>query len=117
MTLASTIISDATTVFCNTDDFAEPVVYWKRGAVAGRNISAVVIRQQLATVGEDGGETLLPVWEVHVANDATDGIASTELSLGGDQIALPPRDGQAAARKTILQLISQDKGMLVFECR
>lgn len=117
MTLAAAIVSDIATVFCNTSDFAEAVVYWARGAVAGRNISAVVIRQQLQTVGEDGGETLLPVWEIHVANDDTLGISSTELNLGGDQIAIPPRDGQSAVRKTILQLVTQDPGMLVFECR
>jgi hypothetical protein len=117
MTLAAAILTDATTVFCNTTEFAEPVVYWKRGAAAGRNINAVVIRQQLSTVGEDGGETILPSSEVHVANHSTTGIASTELNLGGDQIAIPPRDGQPAMRKTILQLITQDRGMLVFECR
>jgi len=117
MTLATTIISDAATVFCNTSDFAEPVVYWKRGAIAGRNINAVVIRQQLATVSEDGSETLLPSWEVHIANDGTDGILSTELNLGGDQIALPPRDGQTAVKKTILELLTQDAGMLVVLCR
>lgn len=117
MTLATTIISDAATVFCNTSDFAEPVVYWKRGAAAGRNINAVVIRQQLATVAEDGSETLLPSWEVHVANDSTDGISTTELGLGGDQIQLPPRDGQSAVKKTILELLTQDTGMVVLLCR
>ena len=117
MTLAAAILTDATTVFCNTDDFAEPVVYWKRGAMAGRSINAVVIRQQLATVSEDASETLLPLWEIHVANNATNGISSTELDLGGDQIAIPPRDGQTAVKKTILSLVTQDKGMLVLECR
>jgi hypothetical protein len=117
MTLAAAILTDATTVFCKTNDFAEAVVYWKRGAAAGRAINAVVIRTAFQNVGEDGGETMLPVWEIHVANSLTAGIASTELNLGGDQIAIPPRDGQAAVRKTITQLITQDKGMLVLECR
>lgn len=117
MTLRETIESDALTVFCNTSDFAETVSYWARGAGVGRDISAVVIREQITAVSEDGGETVLPSWEIHVHNNETTGIASTELNLGGDQIAVPPRDGQDAVRKTITQLLSQDHGMLVFECR
>lgn len=119
MTLHDMIITDAATVFTSTDDFAEEVTYYARqqfgGAVpAARVINAVVIREQIANLDDD---TVSPMWQVHVANDSTLGISSAELDLGGDQIELPPRDGKDAVRRTITQLITQDHGMLVLECR
>jgi len=117
MTLHDVIESDATTVFCNTDDFAEIVTYWPRGSATGRTINAVVMREQIAAFDADGGQVNLPSFEVHVANDSTNGISSTELNTGGDEIAFPPRDGKTAVRKSVLQLITQDHGMLVLECR
>ena len=121
MTLHDVILSDASAVFTSTDDFAETVTYHKRqyfgeAAATPRTIKAVVIREQIAVIGEEG-DTVAPVWQVHVANDNTLGISSAELDMGGDQIALPPRDGKDAVRKTITQLLIQDHGMLVLECR
>ena len=121
MTLRASISDDATTVFLAEDDFAESVTYLPYrdpGAAARSNrvLSAVVIRNQIENISEDDGATVSPQWEVHVHNDSTTGIAGTELNLGRDQITFPPRDGQAAATRTITQLITQDHGMLVLEC-
>ena len=121
MTLRSQIEADVSAVFLNTGEFAETVTYYPHAYYgqtprASRSISAVVFREQIAVVGEDG-DTVLPVFEVHVENDSTVGISSDELDLGGDQIGLPPRNGKAAERKTITRLITQDHGMLVLECR
>lgn len=121
MTLRSQIEADVSAVFLNTNDFAEtvtyhPHAYYGATARAARSISAVVIREQIRVVSENG-DTVLPVYEVHVENDSVTGISSDELDLGGDQIALPPRDGKTAERKTITQLLTQDHGMLVLECR
>ena len=122
MTLRSQITADALVVFCNVNDFAETVTYYPhrfyRDTIrANRSISAVVVREAITTLGEDGGEVVLPVWEVYVANDSTNGISSDELDLGGDQIAFPPLEGQTAERKTITRLMQHDNGMLVLECR
>lgn len=117
MTLRDSIESDALTVFLQTDDFAETVQYWPRGALTARTIKAVVIRESIQTLSENNSETVLPMFEVHVANDATNGISSTELDCGGDQIAIPPRDGYAASRRAVYRLVTQDHGMLVLECR
>lgn len=117
MSLHDIIETDAATVFCNTSDFAEAVAYWSRNAGTGRTINAIVAREQITAFDADGGQTNLPVWQVHVANSSTLGISSAELNLGGDQIAFPPRDGKTAERKTITQLLIQDHGMLVLECR
>jgi hypothetical protein len=116
MSLHDLIESDAVTVFCNTDDFAESVTYYPRSG-SSRSINAIVSREQIATFSEDGGQLNLPSFQVHVANDSTNGISSSELDLGGDEIAIPPRDGKSAARKAIMQLLIQDHGMMVLECR
>lgn len=121
MSLHDMIQADARTVFTSTDDFAEVVIYHPRqrfgeSAPIPRSINAVVIRQQIQTMTEDG-DTVSPMWEVHVDNSGTYGISSSELDLGGDQIELPPRDYKTAERRTITQLTIQDHGMLVLECR
>lgn len=117
MSLHNLIESDAATVFCNTADFAEAVTYWARGSNTGRSINAVVSREQIVGFDADNNQVNIAAWQVHVANDASTGISSTELNMGGDQIAFPPRDGQTAVRKSITQLLIQDHGMLVLECR
>ncbi len=116
MTLHDLIETDAVTVFCNTNDFAETVTYYPRTG-SSRSIKAVVSREQIATFSPDGGQINLPSFQVHVANSSTTGISSIELDMGGDAIELPPRDGKAAVRKQIMQLLIQDHGMLVLECQ
>jgi hypothetical protein len=115
MTLHDTIQADADSVFCNADDFAEPVTYYPRAGEA-RPISAVVLREQLAVLPEDG-DSVLPVFEIHVANNSTTGIASHELNLGGDALEFAVRVGQQASKRSILKLLGHDEGMLVLECR
>lgn len=122
MTLASSIQSDATTVFLQTDDFAETVTYHAHqgmGASApfGRSISANVVREAAAELGDGGEPVILPTWTITVANNSTDGISSDELDVGGDQIAIAPRVGETAVRKSIIRLISHDAGMVVVEVR
>ena len=116
MTLRDLITTDAATVFCNVSDFAEAIVYQPRVG-SQRSINAVVAREQITALTEDGGQVVLPVWQIHVANDVLLGVSSTELNLGGDKFSFPPRDGQTAVSKTITQLLIQDHGMLVLECR
>lgn len=115
MTLHDAIRSDAVNVFCNADDFAESVVYYKRNGLS-RTISAVVVREAFAINPEDG-DTITPVFEVHVANDSTDGISSDEINIGGDMLAFAVRVGKAVERRSIVRLMQHDEGMLVLECR
>lgn len=115
MTLHDMIRSDSVDVFCNPDDFAESVVYYKRNGLS-RIINAVVVREAFAINPEDG-DTITPVFEVHVANDASTGIASDELNIGGDMLAFAVRVGKAVERRSIVRLMSHDEGMLVLECR
>ena len=113
--------ADATLVFCQLDDFAETVTYrphrfFGEEARPDRTISAVVIRESETVLSEDG-DTIVPVWEVHVANSVTLGIASEEIDTGRDQILLPPRDNETAEVRTIVRILSQDLGMLTLQCQ
>ncbi len=109
------IQADASTVFCNVNDFAEPVTYYPRSG-SNREINAVVNRDALALVPEDG-DVVTCVFEVSVVNNGTTGIASDEIDLGGDAIAFAPRVGESGSRRSITRILSHDEGMLVLECR
>jgi hypothetical protein len=115
MSLHDTIKADAQLVFCNENDFAEPVTYHKRSGLS-RSIMAVVIREQLATLPE-ANDIVLPVFEVHVANNADTGVTSEELDCGGDMIEFAIRVGEPVTRRSIVRLLSHDEGMVVLECR
>lgn len=115
MTLHDMIQADAATVFCNINDFAEVVTYYARHGSA-RDITVQVFRDALGVLAEDG-DTVLPTFEIHVKNDATLGISSEELNLGGDSIEFAIRVGQAKSRRSITRLVSHDEGMLILECR
>ena len=121
MTLHDLITTDALGVLIDTDDFAESVTYvpynYTGNSVrAERVINAVVVRQQLQVFSEDGN-TIIPTFEVHVANSSTHGISSDELDLGGDKIKLAPRDGKAVEARSVTHLLTQDHGMLVLQCQ
>lgn len=115
MSLHDVIRQDGYLVFGNFMDFAEPVTYLKRTGKA-RAIHAVVDREQLATLPEDG-DVVLPSWTVYVANSEVHGIASDELDLGGDMLLFSPRVGQEPERRSILRLVQHDEGMLTLICR
>jgi len=115
MSLHDLIQEDAKKVFANPDDFAEPIVYYKRNG-RSRKIDAVVLREDSLQLPE-ASDLVTPRFTIHVANDETEGIASDELDLGGDQIGLSPRVGDPIDRRSIVRLVEHDEGMLVLECR
>lgn len=115
MSLHDMIQADAVSVFCNPNDHAEPVTYYKRDGRA-RPIDAVVERQALQLLIEDG-DNVIPIFEIYVANDRELGISSEELNLGGDTIAFAIRVGQPISQRTITKLLGHDEGMLILECR
>ena len=116
MTLHDTIKSDAISVFCNADDFAEPVTYYKRDGQA-RQINVVLDRLALAVLTDAGGDAVIPNFEIKVANDCDFGITSEELNLGGDMIEFQMRVGGVKLRRSITKLLEHDEGMLILECR
>lgn len=118
MTLAARIITDAGSVFLNSDHFAESVTYYPHRfgtAASPRVIKAVVIRNQVAVFNPD--EQIVPEFEVRVANNATTGISSDELNTGGDMIKLAMRIGETPTKRSVQLLSEHDEGMLVLICR
>lgn len=115
MTLRATIITDATAVFTATDDFAELVVYRPYQGTT-RQIKAVVIRQLAETISDEENR-VVPVFEVHVVNSECSGIGSGEINLGGDRIDIAARVGNIPLPRSIVQIIDQDEGMIVLQCR
>ena len=116
MTLHDMIQSDASLVFCNADDFAEPVTYFKRDGQA-RQIYVVIDRLALAVITESGGDAVIPNFEIQVVNDNVLGISSEELNLGGDSIEFEMRVGGGKLKRSITKLLGHDEGMLILECR
>jgi hypothetical protein len=115
MTLHDTIQADAATVFCNADDFAESVTYYKRDGSA-RVIQAVVLREGYEALAE-ANDAIVPVLELHVANSDTLGISSGELNTGTDAIGVSMRVGQPEQVRAIIRMVSHDEGMLILQCR
>jgi hypothetical protein len=114
MTLRDMIETDAA-LFVSTSDFGESVVYRKRNNTT-RTINAVVIRQ-VAELISDEENRALTVFEVHVINDSTTGITTTEIDLGGDSIEIADRVGKLARPRSIIQIQDQDEGMIVLQCQ
>jgi len=98
-----------------TDTFGETVTYYPASG-GSREITAVVKRQPPEILeGSIRGHS--PVLIVFVENDATTGIASTEIDIGGDEIQVPLRVGDTSSRRRITQIRNQDAGMLELELR
>jgi hypothetical protein len=116
MSLHDVIIADGVKVFCNTNDFAEGDAIYYSYLGGERRVKVVVERQQIQVLPEDG-DNVTPVFMVHVANNATTGITSEELNIGGDRIAFADRIGGPVRERTIMRLLNHDEGMLELECR
>lgn len=91
MTLAAQIVTDASAVFLNTEDFAETITYYPKQGLA-RSISATRVslshyRRQRERMTEEATHHLLERNELalFVSNDATTGIPTPQL---GDAIRL-----------------------------
>lgn len=115
MSLHDTIASDAASVFCNADDFAESVIYTSGSTGDARTISAVVRREAWETQPGTNSET--PVFEVHVVNSATLGILSSQIAPGKDTLTFAARVSETPTARVILRITSHDEGMLTLECR
>lgn len=94
------------------DAFGEDIVYLPIGG-GSRSIRAVVTRERPAQFTTSRAKT--PKLIIHVANNSTIGISSTEIDKGGDQVTVAVRLGETAQNKRITKIIGQDAGMLKLE--
>lgn len=104
--------TDARFTFLDLDGWGESVTYKKRTG-ATRTINAIVMRNLPPEI-DASGVTRYPVLAV-VSNDATNGIAMSELDSGADKLAVAFRLGQATKDIPLGVPESQDAGMLTFK--
>ena len=95
--------------------FGEPVTYYPSGG-GSRAIAADIIRDPPVRF-EGTSRAYAPFMVVSVANDATTGISSSEIDKGGDKIDLPVKKGEIAQKRPLVQILTQDAGMLRLEVR
>lgn len=98
-------------------NFGESVTYYNRAGDPGRAITAIVERDPPRGIEEVPVRSISDIAIITVRNDATTGIASTEIDVGGDEIDFPRRIGETARRRGITSILSQRGGMLRLEVR
>ena len=90
--------------------FGETVGYYNAAGGPVRNVSAIVERREsviIAEVGDLNGQFVI----VRTLDDSTDGIASSELNTGGDEISVALRVGTTAERRSVARVLNNDNGM------
>lgn len=96
--------------------FGEAAQYLKHGVETPRDITVIVDREPPEDLAAAPGVPT-PRIELHVRNDATHGIAATELNRGADQVSFAWRLGGEVKTYQIGRLMRQDAGVLVLEIR
>lgn len=94
-------------------EFGESITYHP-AVGADRAISALVYRNGPADL-ESVPTGMSEVMEIEVLNDATSGIASSEINTGGDFLTVAARLSGATTRRRITRIISQDSEMIRLE--
>ncbi len=111
MALRDSFLPDMQRVFCNTDDFAELIVY-EKSTGARRTINAVVVRGDI-TGRQEVLHGVSRTMRVHVANDATTGVSATEID-DTDALWIPWEPNGIPAKFMIVSVPVQDAGGLMF---
>lgn len=99
-----------------TRGMGETVGYYNRDGDPVRNVSALVERGTPEIMAETGDVTTQAVI-VRVDNDATTGIASTEIDTGGDEISVALNEGDTAQRRQVARVLSTHGGMTRVLCQ
>lgn len=107
------LIADARAMIASAPD-VEQVVYRPHGG-STRAIDAIVDRDPPDSAGQVGASA--PLVQVTVVNDATYGIASSEIDTGRDKIEVSDRHGKTATSRPIGRIVEHDAGVLVLEVR
>lgn len=114
MGLISTILADDAVYFADADLVdSESIVYVKRDGTT-RTINAVVQRRALEDLKSSSSRMLVPSIMITVTNSTTTGIATSEVDKGSDSVQLAERLGGTTRTLSILEIISQDAGMVTY---
>lgn len=114
MGLISDVLTDDAAYFVDADLVdSESIVYVKRSG-ATRTINAVVQRRALEDLKSSASRLLVPSIMITVANSTTTGIATSEVDKGSDAVQIPDRLGGTTRTLSILEIVSQDAGMVTY---
>ncbi len=105
MSFKDQLASDASGVFLNTDEFAEPVTYTPKGG-SPKVINAIVDRQRVSP-DQNTDHAILNQIEITIANSVTSGVAT--INKGGDKVSLPERIGGESIDWIVADILSQDE--------
>jgi len=108
MTLKNQMGIDARMSILDTDELAESICYTPYGGTQ-KTIKAIVVREPLQSRSIDENRTSERQCQIHIANDATDGI--TAVTVRFDKVAFPIRPGETAVSWVVGSVVSKDDGM------
>lgn len=116
MTLRDSIKADSLSVFLQTDEFAECIVYLPRGG-GSRTINAIVDREP-PEIYDAAGNVVKPRYMVQLHNNSDTGICSKEVDTGGDQMQIKKEFGDTVPETvTVLAKVDEDMGMITLALR
>jgi hypothetical protein len=93
-------------------NFGEPVTYHFRGG-GERELKAIIDRDPPA-IYDAGGNVVMPEFTIRFSQQCGGGIKANEIDTGGDEVSLIAKIGEMIpVRKTVLQMQSQDSGVIV----
>lgn len=114
MTLKSQMLTDASSVFLNSDEFAENIQYQPYGGSV-RNIRAIIVNEGKEPRGEDVSRTFEEVMEIFVSKDSTQGVGT--VTAGYDIVWLPASVPGRTNRYYVSAIKSVDTGMWHLELK
>lgn len=92
--------------------FGETITYYAGGTGLGREIQAMIEREQ-QTITDENIPALATF--ITVRNSDTDGISATEIDTGFDTVSFEYRVGEAVQTRQIARVESTDNGLVRFE--
>lgn len=94
--------------------YGEPIIYYPAGGPP-RPIVAIVTRSGPAELMGLPAGARAEVLMVTILDDATEGIALTELDTGGDFVSVAARRGGIPYKRRLIRVAYQDSAMLTVE--
>lgn len=97
-------------------DFGETLRFRATPNGEGRDVTGVVTRTYAAALDQMPSSNA-PVFVVMVLNDATDGIAASEVRDGISTLAIPNIPGDTPQNRTVQRRHDTDEAVMYLECR
>jgi hypothetical protein len=106
MSLRDRIQQDGTSVFLNSEEFAEEITYATE--TDSKVIKAIVVRYELAPAEENINRSLKKQAEIYIANDPIEGVVT--VSKKDDRITLKDTEGTERESR-INDVLNRDDGI------